>query len=73
MNKEELLKLYDKYRKENWKVLYEDDYEKLVEHILILHNLDKAELEAKVYTYEKIIANSNFRTILKEPRGVDKE
>lgn len=29
---------------------------------------DIAELEAKVYTYETIIANSNFKPILKEPK-----
>ena len=32
-----------------------------------------AELEAKVYTYEKIIANSNFAPILKENKSHKKE
>ena len=32
--------------------------------ILTLNTGSLAELEAKVYTYEKIIANSNFKPIL---------
>lgn len=43
--------------------------DELIEKILTRHRLYVAELEAKVYTYEKIIANSNFAPILKESKN----
>ena len=41
----------------------------LIEKILTRHSLYVAELQAKVYAYEKIIANSNFAPILKENKN----
>lgn len=48
------------------------DLNKIIENILIRYKLEVGELEAKVYTYEKIIANSNFAPILKENKKVGK-
>ena len=64
MNKEELLKLFEKYKSYTYKTICIENFEKIIEEILRLYNLEKASLEAKVYTYEKIIANSNFKSIL---------
>ena len=67
MNKEEILKLFDFYNNGSGTYLNHSDYNsisKIVDNIIILYKLKNAELEAKVYTYEKIIANSNFAPIL---------
>lgn len=67
MNKEEIISLFEfcksgsvVYLKSN----YYDDISKVVDNIVILYKLKSAELEAKVYTYENIISNSNFKSIL---------
>ena len=39
-----------------------------IDKILIEIRLYTAELEAKVYTYEKIIENSNFKAVLNKPK-----
>lgn len=45
----------------------------LIDKILIEIKLYTAELEAKVYTYEKIIANSNFKSVLsKDKQALEK-
>lgn len=83
MNKEELIKLFTFHTDQfGIKKLEKYSYsfiEETVDKIIILHLKEKAELEAKVYIYEKIIANSNFSPILKENKikkkdlGSDKE
>lgn len=50
-----------------------DKFNMAVEQLLINCKLEKAELEAKVYTYEKIIANSNFKSVLsKDKQALEK-
>lgn len=75
MIKEELLELFMKYNDASYNDnrIYKKHYEELIENILVKAERIKiqyattiAELEAKTYTYEKIIANSNFASILKE-------
>ena len=76
MNKEEILNLFDFYNNGSGAHLNHTDYDsisRVVDNIIILYKLKNAELEAKVYTYEKIIANSNFKPILKENKSTKKE
>lgn len=71
MNKEEIMNLFEFYNNGNGNYLNKTSYkdiETVVDKIIILYKLINAELEAKVYTYEKIIANSNFKPILKEKK-----
>jgi SPX domain protein involved in polyphosphate accumulation len=69
MNYEELDKLLKQYKS---KIYYENN-EDTINKILIMYKLYNAELEAKVYTYEKIIANSNFRSVLsKDKQSLEK-
>lgn len=66
MNEEDLMSMFEKdtYPYQNYIKQYEiAEFENIITKIVIKHKLEIAELEAKVYTYEKIIANSNFRTI----------
>ena len=46
--------------------IYNSSFEDIAKEISIEIKLMTAELQAKVYTYEKIIANSNFKPILQE-------
>ena len=73
MNKEGIMKFFTFYTDNyNTKKLERSTYsfiDETVDKILALHLMEKAELEAKVYTYEKIIANSNFAPILKESKN----
>lgn len=48
------------------------EFEDIIGKIVIKHELEIAELQAKVYTYEKIIANSNFAPILKDKKARSK-
>jgi hypothetical protein len=69
MNKEELMSMFqkDSYPSDDCIKHYRiTQFEDIIEKIVIKHKLEMAELEAKVYAYEKIIANSNFLPILKE-------
>lgn len=74
MNKEEIMECFDFYIDRNngaRKEILNSSYkyiDEVVDKILVLFLKEKAELEAKVYTYEKIIANSNFAPILKESK-----
>lgn len=80
---EEILKILRKYQISDtiFKITYTPDnyFEKIANEIsnLYFENEKKnAMLEAKVYAYEKIIASSNFNSILenkKELKGEDKE
>ena len=75
MNKEEIMSLFEFYNNGSGNYLNKTSYkdiETVVDKIIILCKLKNAELEAKVYTYEKIIANSNFKPILKEKKGDNK-
>lgn len=66
MNKEEILGLFQFTSYGNGTYLRNNDYDtinKIVDNIIILYKLKSAELEAKVYTYEKIISNSNFKAV----------
>lgn len=56
--------------------LIHDDYKPLVKEALIkvfneCHDNEIGELKAKVYAYEKIIANSNFAPILDNKKEKD--
>lgn len=76
MNKEDLMKMFQKdvYPSSDCIKQYRiKDFEDIIEKIVIKHKLLISELEAKVYTYEKIIANSNFAPILKENKKSKKE
>lgn len=69
MDKKEIMNLFEFYDNGSGAYLNHSDYksiEKVVDNIIILYKLKNAEQEAKIYTYEKIIANSNFAPILKE-------
>ena len=48
-----------------------NNYEMFVKEILTEHELLVAELKAKVYAYEKIIANSNFKILVEETKDSD--
>ncbi len=49
------------------------EYRDFREKIIAKHKTAIAELEAKVYTYEKIIANSNFKSVLsKDKQALEK-
>lgn len=82
MNIEDLMSMFEKgvYPYNDYIKQYRIvEFENIITKIVIKHKLEIAELEAKVYTYEKIIENSNFASILKESKnkkkslGVDKE
>lgn len=76
MTKEDLMKMFqtDSYPSDNCIKHYRiTEFENIIEKIVIKHKLEMAELEAKTYTYEKIIANSNFAPILKENKNTKKE
>lgn len=76
MNKNEIMNLFEFYNNGSGNYLNKTSYkdiEIVVDKIIILYKLKNAELEAKVYTYEKIIANSNFAPILKENKKSKKE
>lgn len=71
MTEEELINMferdnypYDQYIK-HYKIV---EFKDIIRTINIKYKLELAELKAKVYTYEKIIANSNFATILVESK-----
>lgn len=79
MNEEDLEILFNQlgkatyvssYSKESYQLLYGESLEtakKIIKTFFMTHSNQKiAELEAKVYTYEKIIANSNFAPLLEE-------
>ena len=69
MNKEELMSMFkrDIYPSDDCIKHYGiKEFEDIIEKIVIKHKLLISELEAKVYTYETIIANSNFAPLLKE-------
>ena len=65
MNKEEILNLFtwDRNDELSYSKRNKNSIGEVVENIIIKHKLYTSELEAKVYTYEKIIANSNFKAI----------
>lgn len=76
MSKEELMSMFEKdvYPSSDCIKQYRiRDFEVIIDKIIIKHKLELSELEAKVYTYEKIIANSNFAPILKENKKSKKE
>ena len=76
MNKENIMALFRFSNSGSGNYLYNSSYNSIsevVDKILILYKLSTAELESKVYTYEKIIANSNFAPILKENKKSKKE
>lgn len=76
MNKEDLMEMFQKdvYPSSDHIKHYRiKEFEDIIEKIIIKHNLLISELKAKVYTYEKIIANSNFAPILKENKNTKKE
>lgn len=80
MNKEKITNIFDNYGHLISKCdehkhieIGSDKFNMAVEQLLINYKLEKAELEAKVYTYEKIIANSNFKSVLsKDKQALEK-
>lgn len=66
MNKEEILKLFKIHHNIDEYYEYKQtatELEEIIEKILTKHKLVLAELEAKVYAYENIITNSNFKAV----------
>lgn len=57
------------YHWENHKKELEDKTDLLISYYQKELVMENAELKAKVYTYEKIIANSNFAPLLKESKS----
>ena len=80
MNKEKITNIFDNYGyliskcdEHKHIEIGSDKFNMAVEQLLINYKLEKAELEAKVYTYEKIIANSNFKSVLsKDKQALEK-
>lgn len=66
MNEEALLELFNEYAKNNCysEQIYKNQFKGIIDKILIMYNKEMASLEAKIYTYEKIIASSNFLPVL---------
>ena len=66
MSEEELMSMFEKdiFPYENFIKHYKIvEFENIIKRIVTEHKIALAELEAKVYTYEKVIANSNFAPI----------
>ena len=57
------------YHWENHKKELEDKTDLLILYCQKELSIENAELKAKVYAYEKIIANSNFAPLLKESKS----
>lgn len=80
MDKENITNIFNNYGKKIYSCnqnkhieIGSDEFNMAVEQLLINYKLEKAELEAKVYTYEKIIANSNFKSVLsKDKQALEK-
>ena len=76
MNEKELMSMFEKdsYPNSNCIRRYHiKEFENIIRDIVTKHKLEIAKLEAKVYAYEKIIANSNFSAILKENKETKEE
>lgn len=60
-------------RKEDFPVIDKKNFDKVEnvirQFLLDNHDAEYGELQAKVYAYEKIIANSNFAPIMQAPRN----
>lgn len=60
-------------KKERFSVIAREGYDKVEnvirQFLLDNHDSEYGELQAKVYTYEKIIANSNFAPMIKKEQG----
>lgn len=60
-------------KKECFSVIAREGYDKVEnvirQFLLDNHDSEYGELQAKVYTYEKIIANSNFAPMIKKEQG----
>lgn len=63
-----ILDILNKYESSSNRVIYEGNFKNIANEIFIEVKLLNAELQAKVYTYEKIIANSNFKPILEDKK-----
>ena len=80
MNKENITEIFNNYGGKIYSYdktkhieIGSDGFDMAVEKLLTIYKLEKAELEAKVYNYEKIIANSNFKTVLsKDKQALEK-
>lgn len=61
-------------KKERFRVIAQEGYDKVEnvirQFLLDNHDSEYGELQAKVYTYEKIIANSNFAPMIKKEQGI---
>ena len=73
MNKEDILKIFPSrrlfYKNDNQPLTkVEVNLEDIVDKILWLNNVETGELKGKIYAYETIISNSNFKSILSKDK-----
>ena len=71
MNKEQIKRLFRFSNSGRGAYLINSDehyIDDVIDKIIIEIKLYTAELEAKVYTYEKIIENSNFKAVLNQTK-----
>lgn len=72
MNRGYIIELFRKYREYNRYNIFVGDLEEIIEAILNKYKIELAigiaEAEAKVYAYENIISNSNFKSVLNEDK-----
>ena len=80
MNKNDIIQIFDEYGEENRMYpcqksigLKESNFYMAVDRALTKYRMAVAELEAKIYAYEKIIANSNFKAVLSKDKSKKEE
>ena len=77
MNEKDIENIFEKYMHkkgaiaDNFISITANNYGEFVNALLTKHELLLAELKAKVYAYEKIISNSNFKTLVEETKDSD--
>ena len=64
-----ILDILNKYESSGCKCVFKGNFENVAKEISAEIKLLNAELQAKVYTYEKIIANSNFKPVLEKKKS----
>ena len=64
-----ILDILNKYEFSSSRCVFEGHFKNIAKEIDIEFKLLTAELQAKVYTYEKLIANSNFKPILEKKKS----
>lgn len=69
--KNKVSNIFKKYESSSSRCIFEGHFENIIKEICTEFKLLNAELQAKVYTYEKIIANSNFKAVLETKNKKD--